>query len=114
MRMSSQALHSRNIVEKAHCKTLKITKHVMDTKDEEMGEQQPRRSSDKICLDGVVTASKKDGRELEFNGKLQRGSGMPEKPATDSTSSDEMLRGPDIRELAVDSTSTEEAWISAT
>ena len=66
MRTTSQALHSKiDAVEKARCKISKITNHVTNTEDEEIGEQQPRRCSagtgGKICADGAVTG-KKEGR----------------------------------------------------
>ena len=93
--------------------------HATGTKDEEMGEQQPRRSSTdnsgRICSVGVAAPSKKDSREPQLiKDKLQRRSGMPENPATGSTSPYEMPGEPDIKEHAVNSTSTEEALMSAT
>ena len=77
-----------------------------------------------------MTPSNKGGWKLQLiNDNLQRGSSkgqvvrkhplgsnpsLPEKPATNSTSPDEMLRDTDINEPVVDSTSTDEARKSAT
>ena len=65
MRLTSQALHCRiDAVEKALCRITKITNHMTRTKDEEMGEHQPRRcsacTSGKNCSDGAVMLSWKD------------------------------------------------------
>ena len=113
MRILSQALHFRNTAEKGCLKNSKIMNHVTVTKDEEMGKQQSRRSSNRNCSDGVVIPRKTDGQASELiNDRLQWRADMPEKPAKDSTFPGKTLRSPDSREFVTDSTSTEVMWTS--